>query len=826
MFLILDIMINYVVWKPKFQFMNSKCHSSTKMLSTKDPFLVVVLHSVSNFYFFLGILIIIVYIPALSSIAYEKVCVLFNIAALQSSVAAQQSFDSDDGLKMAVKLFQQSAGIFGLLKSAAPAAIAQEPTPDLNPDTLNVLSLLMLAQAQEICVHKSIKDGMKDLIVAKLASQCEEMYAEVLRVMQKDNLKTLWDKEWIPIVAGKQAGFHGLAMLYHSLVNRSAKKVGEEIARLQKSVELFKAAVTRSGKATMFETYAKKAQRNLVESKKDNDFIYNASIPDVASLDGCGKALLAKPLPLSNPMSSDYKDLFGDLIPIALHQAMNACDARKTQVVNTEIMKLRDSTQTLNGVLSSLGLPASIESTESGAGLPPSLLEKASDVRNKGGIQSIRTLIEELPESLNRNKEILDEAERLLNEEKSSDDQLRSQFKERWTRTPSEKLTELFRTSASKYREIINNAIAADKLVRQKFETNSNGMEMLSKSTDELHQSIPVGNGCVSNSAAVIKLRELMETVETIKVERDVIESEFKSATVDMKDQFLQALAQDGAINEPALSVASIGKTLAPLQSQVQESLSRQQGLIQEIQETHSRFTTECGSGVSSRDQLLQQLAASYDIFSELKHNLMEGTKFYNDLTQLLIVFQNKISDFCFARKTEKDELLKDLTSESSRMAAGVTPSIPTHHGASSDGRTPPTRPPPPTIQQNQSTVPTANAPYPMQGQGMPVPFGATTVMFAPPMPQSFNPYATLPYPTGNILVIETKNRNTNLFFYFQHTNFHKLLPEVMALIQETMLIKFNNKVILTLKDTHNKCNSNNNQTQTNLLAGKETGSV
>lgn len=114
-------------------------------------------------------------------------------------------------------------------------------------------------------------------------------------------------------------------------------------------------------------------------------------------------------------------------------------------------------------MLASLNLPAAIEITE-GNTLPPSILEKADAVRQLGGIGELQRMISELPDLLRRNQDILDEADRMLNEEKQSDDSLRQQFKERWTRTPSDKLTEMFRSNSSKYRQIITNAVEVSSL--------------------------------------------------------------------------------------------------------------------------------------------------------------------------------------------------------------------------------------------------------------------------------------------------------------------------------------------------------------------------
>lgn len=60
---------------------------------------------------------------------------------------------------------------------------------------------------------------MKDAIVAKLCSQCDEMFGDALKHLQRESLKSLWERDWISRVAGKQAGYHALAEYYQSRVS-------------------------------------------------------------------------------------------------------------------------------------------------------------------------------------------------------------------------------------------------------------------------------------------------------------------------------------------------------------------------------------------------------------------------------------------------------------------------------------------------------------------------------------------------------------------------------------------------------------------------------
>lgn len=733
-----------------------------------------------------------------SSLGFERVCVLWNIGALASQLATEQDLSNDAGLKGAARQFQLAAGVYDYLKDNVMSTIQQEPTPDMHPETLNALSALMLAQAQEVFFTKAEKDGFKPALRAKIAAQANEWFGDALRGMQKDIVKSNeWEKDWVARVACKQAAFHALSQFYEGLVAKENREYGEQLARMKYAHDLMIEAKKRSALAYTSRSFPFEHEEKLIEReyhsiKKDNEFIYHARIPDVKSLNPISKACLAKPTPLPQLFTPQekYTDMFDALMPLPIHSAINQHNARLNDAKNHEITMLRTYTQEMNAALASMNLPACVEETQSGE-VPVSIKSKNEAVRGAGGYAPVEEQIKALPGNMQRNRELLNEAERLLNDEIKSDRELREKFKDKWNRTSSDKLTAPLKQEIDKYHMIITNGERGDKTIQEKFEKHRAGIILLSKSEYELAQAIPAASQTRSaqNSPAVSRLRELMSQIEGVKAERDVTEHQIKEAVSDVKERFLHASksedAKTGAASPAALeamSVEAIGRVMAPLAKQARENCERQNSLMNDVRKAFDEMQkSQGGSDTQSRDKVLTELTSAYDAFTELKSNLSEGAKFHADLTQLLLRIQNKIKDFVFARDTEKTDLLQALqanivnrdittsgTPQQFQSTSGDAP-VPTD----TTQRTPPARPPPPasstpatlahqhapvsqfnnmTVQQQQppaygSAAPPANygagPGYPQQPSYPQYPYYGTYPGAAPPQ---YNPYGANPY--------------------------------------------------------------------------------
>ncbi|KAB0378677.1 hypothetical protein FD755_010255 [Muntiacus reevesi] len=737
---------------------------------------------------------------ALASLGYEKSCVLFNCAALASQIAAEQNLDNDEGLKIAAKHYQFASGAFLHIKETVLSALNREPTVDISPDTVGTLSLIMLAQAQEVFFLKATRDKMKDAIIAKLANQAADYFGDAFKQCQyKDTLpKYFYFQEVFPVLAAKHCIMQAYAEYHQSILAKQQKKFGEEIARLQHAAELIKTVASRYDEYVNVKEFSDKINRALTAAKKDNDFIYHDRVPDLKDLDPIGKATLVKSTPVNVPISQKFTDLFEKMVPVSVQQSLAAYNQRKADLVNRSIAQMREATTLANGVLASLNLPAAIEDI-SGDTVPQSILTKSTSVIEQGGIQTVDQLIKELPELLQRNREILDESLRLLDEEEATDNDLRAKFKERWQRTPSNELYKPLRTEGNNFRTVLDKAVQADGQVKERYQTHRDTIALLCKPEPELNAAIPSANPAktMQGSEVVNVLKSLLTNLDEVKKEREGLENDLKSVNFDMTSKFLTALAQDGVINEEAISVTELDRIYGGLTTKVQESLKKQEGLLKNIQVSHQEFSKmkQSNNEANLREEVLKNLAAAYDNFVELVANLKEGTKFYNELTEILVRFQNKCSDIVFARKTERDELLKDLQQSIAREPSAPSIPTPTYQSSPAGGSAPapptpaprtmppakpqpPARPPPPVLPANRTpasapAAAVAPAPTPAPpGTGTAVPAPSPTPGSAPlpqaqgppyptypgypgycqmPMPMGYNPYAygqyNMPYP-------------------------------------------------------------------------------
>ncbi|XP_059840275.1 programmed cell death 6-interacting protein isoform X2 [Hypanus sabinus] len=737
---------------------------------------------------------------ALASLGYEKSCVLFNIGALASQIASEQNLENDEGLKSAAKYYQLASGVFQHIKDTVLSALNREPTMDISPDTVGTLSLIMLAQAQEVFFLKAAADKMKDAIIAKLANQAADYYGDAFKQCQyKENLP----KEVLPVLAAKHCMMQANAEFHQSLLAKQQKKFGEEIARLQHGSDLVKNVASRYDEYINVKDLSDKISRALTAAKKDNDFIYHDRVPDVKDLEAIGKATLVKSTPVNVPMSQKFTDLFAKMVPLAVQQALSVYNQRRADLVNRLIAQMRESTNLANGVLASLNLPAAIEDI-SGDSIPQSIMEKSSSVIQQGGLQTIDQLMRDLPDLLQRNREILDESLKVLDQEEVTDHELKAKFKERWQRTPSNELYKPLRAEGGNFRSILDKAIQADKVVQERYAAHSEIIALLCKPEAELNAAIPSGNPTKSlqGSEVVTHLKTLLASLDEVKKERETLENNLKSVEFDMSSKFLTALAQDGAINEEVISVTELDRIYGSHTDRVQKNLKKQEELLASIQSAHEEFskTNQSNTGALQREEVLKKLAAAHDQFFELVNNLREGTKFYTGFTDILLKFQTKCSDIVFARKTEKDELLKDMqhsmakepsapnipvvpayqtaVSESNsaptpapRTVFHSKPQTPDPTSASSSGSEnqpkpqPPARPPPPSIGSSYSSAPFGSAPagtnapagtapaaaapaavggasMPTQAQGPPYPsYPGYPGYYPMPMPMAYNQF-------------------------------------------------------------------------------------
>ncbi|KAM7537810.1 hypothetical protein Aperf_G00000075938 [Anoplocephala perfoliata] len=676
---------------------------------------------------------------------FDRCCMLFNLAACHSQIAKSQNLSDDSGLKTAAKSYQVAAGLFDYVKVILPSFYSQSPTWDVSSEALIGYSNAMLAQAQECIYIKAEKDDMKPSIIAKLANQAAVLYTEALTAINLPSLRPYLPKDWCSIISAKATNMEIYAEYYAALAAESEQNFGEQIARLNKTLILLKKVSRTDG----MKEFMVKVEKTRDRAKKDNDLIYHEIVPDVKTLNPIGVAVVAKKLPVEFPLGGKPpKDLFKTLVPIQVYNATQVAEGVKRQMVGAELQRLREATDTCNGIMASLNLPAVVESSNGSDGaIPKSLLDKAAQIRTNGGVSALREKVASLADGNTRNSEIVQDITSTLDEEEKTDNDLRQKYGDKWNRQESSKLNAGWRGELAKHRELLTQARQTDKGLKERFNSQESSFNHLSSSPDELRRYIMSAESQGSNAAPETggsssqkqALKALCDRIDAMKKERVDLQKQLEETALpeSLTEEYRKIYAKGGSINNAQdLATEHMNAALETGRVCVKESINKQTELLEQIQKSYEGVFGKKKNDAS----VLTTLLMAAESYEQLLQDVGQGITFYADLTNILVKFQNKVNDYTFARQTEKKELMKDISREITAESSGTAPELP---GVSSNSGTKPRppRPPPPVV----STAPPPTNPYapPPTNPTAPVMYTAPPTGFWPGYgapPQGFIP--------------------------------------------------------------------------------------
>jgi len=217
-----------------------------------------------------------------SNIRHERICVLFNIAALESYLGSIQDLNSKQGLAKAVQKYNIAAGIVHLIRTQL---LPKDPYPslDLTPSCLAMCESILLAQAQACVYDMARSTSIKPLpsLLAKLAMGAAEYYGEAVLHANDRMIQSQMEDYRITLTKLKlqSACFRALSEFHESIKNRQEREFGNEIARLTLTEQLCLDGL-KIGKSEHLEVLKRVCKERNEVAKKDNSEIYRALVPN------------------------------------------------------------------------------------------------------------------------------------------------------------------------------------------------------------------------------------------------------------------------------------------------------------------------------------------------------------------------------------------------------------------------------------------------------------------------------------------------------------------------------------------------------------------
>ncbi|KAF8526304.1 BRO1-domain-containing protein [Hysterangium stoloniferum] len=715
---------------------------------------------------------------SLNNLAYERANVLYNLGALYCNLATSEDRSNAEGIKRALAHFQNAAGVFShMLSSALPALesslLPDTPMPgDLSAPFIKSFQLLMISQAQECFWQRATLGTTGNLLVAKLSAKTSSLYRETAEAVESDSTTSaLFPRDWLAHVRMKFHHFASAALFRKSMEDLEASRYGIELARLDMARSEAKKAMEigrRGGIARAVQNDTKSLFENLETSynraERDNDLIYHQVVPSASSIPSIPEikdvVFCIIPPGLQDPkgVTGEGNVILGELSGWGVRVAVDVYQQRKKDWVQLEIM---DRAKHLNveasRALQSLNLPATLDALDRPIGLPPSLLGKAEEVRLEDGMNRIPALIEDVRRLSRRNLNNIDEALDILDQEATEDEEMRTAYSvDVWTRPTSYEANQELTDQAARYREILDKAMESDRELQENWERWAPNIAALCWEESELEKYVPSstvnatpGGGARSTQGHARALRAHLESLDDLVHARSELVQRVQriSETDNVTPRFMREASAHARWVEvrPDVFEQAIEEELGKYdryRTELEESERRQEEALNGIRERNTAFleSRREDPSIKAREVALQALDLAYHQYCDIRKDLKEGIKFYNDLATLIAEMKETFKAWVLHRRKDVEDAPPSEHMRAPQLGQANRFPQPSSH---------------PQAQYEYETIPSQSQPWSHpQSQSQPRPHTVESQPppQSPPPPLSFEDdfAANLPSPTSS----------------------------------------------------------------------------
>jgi tyrosine-protein phosphatase non-receptor type 23 len=608
------------------------------------------------------------YVFKTGSVKYEMASILYNIAALYTQLAAEESREDSDSMKLACTYFQCASWAFGELKSKYSGDLRG----DLSSELMIFKQNMCLAQAQECILEKSLADNRKAQIVAKVTAQVISFYNSAMSALFGQNEDGLIQdfigskiyKEWTKYIKFKISYLSAILFLYQGMHSEEQRKMGERVALFNAACEKLEEAKKESKGMNKIDVIneALTLTTDIIEGKRknakqENEFIYHESIPEISSVSAVQGACLVQGIPFD---VTDAKvigeDIFKRLVPMKAHEHLSVYSEEKANLLRSLGARIDDRDAELASFMGSLNHDMLKAMEQTYFSIPQSVADRCVELSGKpNAIPDLVDSMSSLAEICYDVESSLKEVKSILDEEARRETEVQKQIGKR----PSGHMTELTR-EYSKYMEAHSKAGESNDTLRKAMELHVTNLKILAQPLPTLQAQVPQ----ISPIDQVTRkeLQTLLNKVEEMKVQRDGLYNDLREEILNKDDITAQLLANgDKEVEE--LFKKELAKYSRSIKT-IELNLEAQGNILKALTDTYAKHAMTLKAFNDNKlkaDQFYSSLVASFDIYEDLIAKSVKGLDFYKKLHTNVMKLLSRVKAARDVQEEERQQLMRSM---------------------------------------------------------------------------------------------------------------------------------------------------------------------